>query len=60
MLNYTTKLALGVKAGARMLNVDWSKGRYYDDSDVLLNSNIDNKFTPSIGAGAYLYGENGM
>lgn len=57
MLSYTTRLALGVKAGARMLNVDWSKGRYYDGTDVLLNSNIDNKLTPSIGAGAYLYGE---
>lgn len=57
MLSYGTRLALGVKAGARMLNVDWTKGRFYDDSDVLLNSNIDNKFSPSIGAGAYLYGE---
>ena len=57
MLSYSTRLALGVKAGARMLNVDWTKGRYYDGTDVLLNSNIDNKLTPSIGAGAYLYGE---
>lgn len=57
LLSYSTKLALGVKAGARMLNVDWQKGRFYNESDVLLNSNIDNKFTPSIGAGAYLYGE---
>jgi len=57
MLSYSTRLALGVKAGARMLNVDWTKGRFYDDSDVLLNSNIDNKFSPSIGAGAYLYEE---
>jgi len=57
LLSYTTRLALGVKAGARMLNVDWQKGRFYDDADVLLNSNIDNKLTPSIGAGAYLYGE---
>ena len=57
MLSYSTRLALGVKAGARMMNVDWTKGRFYDDSDVLLNSNIDNKFSPSIGAGAYLYEE---
>mgnify|MGYP003575127899 FL=1 len=57
MLSYSTRLALGVKAGARMLNVDWTKGRYYDGTDVLLNSNIDNKLTPSIGAGAYVYGE---
>ena len=51
------KLALGVKAGARVLNVDWSKGRYYDGTDVLLNTNIDNKITPSVGAGAYLYSD---
>ncbi|MEZ0007882.1 type IX secretion system PorP/SprF family membrane protein [Flavobacterium sp. 28YEA47A] len=58
MFSYNTKLALGIKAGARVLNVDWSKGRFYDGSDVLLNSNINNKITPSIGAGAYLYSDN--
>lgn len=57
-LSYDVKLALGVKAGARVLNVDWSKGRFYDGTDVLLNTNIDNKITPSVGAGAYLYSEN--
>ena len=56
-LNYDVKLALGVKAGARVLNIDWSKGRYYDGTDVLLNTNIDNKITPSVGAGAYLYSD---
>ncbi|MBN9285919.1 MULTISPECIES: type IX secretion system membrane protein PorP/SprF [Flavobacterium] len=54
---YKTKLAFGVKAGARMLNVDWSKGRYLDNNDVLLNNNISNRIMPLIGAGAYLYGE---
>ncbi len=49
------KLAFGLKAGARMLNVDWSRGRYYDPTDALLNSNIDNKFKPSIGVGLYYY-----
>lgn len=58
MLSYNTKLALGVKAGARVLNVDWSKGRFYDGTDVLLNTNIDNRITPSIGAGAYFYSDN--
>lgn len=57
-LSYDTRLAFGVKAGARVLNVDWSKGRFYDGTDVLLNSNIDNKITPSIGAGFYLYSNN--
>lgn len=58
MFSYNTKLALGIKAGARVLNVDWSKGRFYDGSDPLLNSNINNKITPSLGAGAYLYSDN--
>jgi type IX secretion system PorP/SprF family membrane protein len=56
-LAYDKKLAFGLKAGARMLNVDWTKGRYYDPMDALLNSNIENKFKPSIGAGLYLYSE---
>lgn len=57
-LSYDTKLAFGVKAGGRILNIDWSKGRFYDESDVLLNQNIDNKFIPQVGAGAFLYREN--
>lgn len=56
-LGYATKLALGVKAGARVMNIDWTKGRYYDGTDVLLNTNINNKITPSVGAGAFLYAD---
>jgi type IX secretion system PorP/SprF family membrane protein len=52
------KLAFGVKAGARMMNVDWTRGRYYDPMDALLNNNIENKLKPSLGAGIYLYDEN--
>ncbi|WP_300564973.1 type IX secretion system membrane protein PorP/SprF [Flavobacterium sp.] len=55
--SYQTKLAFGLKAGARMLNVDWTKGRFYDNDDVLLNNNIDNKIMPLVGAGLYLYSE---
>ncbi|WP_347069776.1 type IX secretion system membrane protein PorP/SprF [Flavobacterium sp. WV_118_3] len=56
-LGYKARLAFGLKAGARVLNVDWSKGRYLDSNDVLLNNNISNKIMPLIGAGLYLYGE---
>jgi type IX secretion system PorP/SprF family membrane protein len=49
------KLAFGLKAGMRSLNVDWTKGRYYDDVDPLLNNNIQGKIKPSIGAGLYYY-----
>ncbi len=43
--------------GARLLNVDWSKGRFYDPEDVLLNTNIDSRIMPSVGAGAYWYSD---
>lgn len=52
-----SKIAFGLKAGVRVLNIDWSKGIYYQDGDPLLNTNINNKVTPSIGAGIYYYTE---
>lgn len=53
--SHDLKLAFGLKAGMRSLSVDWTKGRYYDNTDVLLNNNIDGKIKPSVGAGLYLY-----
>ena len=52
------KLALGLKAGVRFLNIDWSKGRFRDAGDVLLNENINGKLLPSVGAGVFYYGRN--
>jgi len=49
------KLAFGLKAGIRKLDVDWTKGRFNDPSDALLNSNISNEIKPSVGAGLYYY-----
>jgi type IX secretion system PorP/SprF family membrane protein len=54
-LGYEKRLAFGLKAGMRMLNIDWSKGRYYDNNDVLLNQNIDNQMKLAVGAGIYYY-----
>ncbi|MBZ4034839.1 type IX secretion system membrane protein PorP/SprF [Flavobacterium sp. 17A] len=54
-LGYEKRLAFGLKAGARMLNIDWSKGRYYDSDDVLLNQNINNQIKMAVGAGIYYY-----
>ena|SRR6218665_286644 len=51
------KLSFGLKAGARKLDVDWTKGRYRDPVDALLNQNISNEIKPSIGAGIYLHTE---
>ena len=49
------KLAFGLKAGMRKLDVDWTKGRFNNPNDVLLNSNISNEIKPSVGAGLYYY-----
>lgn len=56
-LSESTKLALGMKAGARMMNIDWSKGRFYDSDDVLLNTNVKNKVMGLLGSGAYVYSD---
>lgn len=56
-VGYESKLAFGLKAGARVLNIDWSKGIYRQEGDQLFNTNINNKITPSIGAGVYYYTE---
>ena len=47
-------LAFGLKLGARLLNIDWSKGNIFDASDENFE-NVRNKFLPTIGAGIYYY-----
>jgi type IX secretion system PorP/SprF family membrane protein len=48
------KLAFGLKASANLLNVDFDKLTYLT-KDNSFDTNIDNKFSPNIGAGVYLY-----
>ncbi len=48
------KLAFGLKAGASILNVDYTKLNVSDPGDVFEN-NIDNKVNLQVGAGAYYY-----
>lgn len=50
-----TTLSFGIKAKANLLNVDYSKLDIYDNSDTQFQSNVDNRLSPNIGAGAYLY-----
>lgn len=54
----TSKLALGIKAGFHLMNTDWSKGRYEDQTDIRFSENIDNKFSPRVGAGFLFYDTN--
>jgi len=49
----TAKLALGIKAGANLLSVDYNK--LTGDDDVIFQDNIDNRFMPNVGVGAYWY-----
>ncbi|WP_159780517.1 type IX secretion system membrane protein PorP/SprF [Flavobacterium sp. 9AF] len=51
----TFKLSLGVKATANLLNIDFGKLNQYDPGDVLGQQNIDNKFSPNVGAGVYFH-----
>lgn len=50
-------LSFGVKASANLLNVDYTKLSIYDPSDPLLQNNVDNRFTPNVGAGFYWYSD---
>lgn len=54
----TYKLAFGFRATAHLLNVDFSKLNIYNQGDALAQYNIDNRFSPNFGAGAYWYSEN--
>jgi len=48
-------LAFGLKLGGRLLNINWSEDNRYDSADSAFGENINNKFLPTIGAGAYYY-----
>ena len=47
------RLALGLKAGGHLLDVRYSELSQYNGGDVLLQSDIENKFSPNFGAGVY-------
>ena len=52
------QLSFGVKASINFLNVDFTRLNIYDNSDSRFANNVDNKFSPNIGAGVYLYSDN--
>jgi type IX secretion system PorP/SprF family membrane protein len=54
----TYKLSFGLKATANLLNIDFTKLNQYDNNDYSFDTNIDNKFSPNIGAGLYLHSDN--
>lgn len=52
------KLSFGLKASINMLSIDFTKLNIRDGQDPRLQ-NIDNRFSPNIGAGVYLHGKKG-
>lgn len=51
------QLAFGIKAGGHLLDVNFEALNQYTNTDLLLDTNIDNKFSPNIGAGVYYHTE---
>ena len=50
------KLSFGLKAGGHLLNIDFNKLQQFNPSaNVTQESNIDNRFSPNFGAGAYYH-----
>lgn len=49
------KLSFGIKGSANLLNIDWTKLDIYNAADPRFQVNIDNRFSPNIGAGFYLH-----
>ncbi|WGH75483.1 type IX secretion system membrane protein PorP/SprF [Tenacibaculum tangerinum] len=54
-LNQYISLAFGVKAGLKLINIDYTKLDIYDTTDPSFQYNINNRLGAVIGAGLYLY-----
>ena len=51
------KLSFGLKASVNLLNVDFSKLHIYNPGDPRFQYNVDNQFSPNIGAGIYMHSD---
>ncbi len=56
-LNIDYKLAFGLKGTANLLDVDYTKLHIHNTTDPVSQENINNKFSPNLGAGVYLYSD---
>ncbi|MDG3583676.1 MULTISPECIES: PorP/SprF family type IX secretion system membrane protein [Galbibacter] len=56
--SYQGNLSFGLKVGGSLLNVDFTRLNQYDDVELTGQNNIDNKFSPNIGAGIYYHTDN--
>ena len=51
--DHGSKLSFGLKGTANLLNVDFNRLNKYNPNDPMLATNVENEFTPNIGAGIY-------
>lgn len=51
-------LSFGLDAGGSLLNVDFSKGTFENPGEPILDEETINEFTPTVGAGIFLYKQN--
>lgn len=49
------KLAFGLKAGFRLLSLDFEKGNRVNDGDIAFRQGINNDFFPTFGLGLFLH-----
>ncbi|MDP5077921.1 MAG: type IX secretion system membrane protein PorP/SprF [Nonlabens sp.] len=49
------RLSLGLKGGIHLLNVDFTRLNIFNTSDPRLQQNVENKLSPTVGAGAYYH-----
>jgi type IX secretion system PorP/SprF family membrane protein len=54
-VSYNSNLSFGLKGGAHLLNVDFSQLNARDVNDDLLQNNIENKLSPTVGVGVYYH-----
>ncbi|MNS40406.1 hypothetical protein D3C72_727180 [compost metagenome] len=55
--SWNYRLSFGLKGTANLLNVDYTKLSRYDVIDPKFQNNIENEFSPNIGAGVYYYSD---
>lgn len=56
-LSDETKLSFGLNAGGSMLDIDYSRGTFENESDPSILGENYNSFYPTIGAGLFMYHE---
>lgn len=54
-LNDDNRFAFGLKASGNLLSIDYTKLNTYTPGELILQNNINNRFSPNIGAGVYYY-----